>query len=404
MFDLHQISERAFANIALSNMVRIIGIETTNKRKAVTKKSTYKRTFLTAADIKIFVLVHFLVHSGTGIARYVITKEIAEAIGVHYKTVLASYNRLVNMGLLTVSAIDSDSNDVMQIGIVDYDSMFAKRGDGGNGYFVMSMDYLQAVLGAQTINELRVLLRMTAQTATDELNSSIKEATSLLSYKDLRRGLPAYVKPNVIRHAMDYAKNVFDGIDYVGKRIKATLRSDYQGKNVKKQIHNEAKNEINALIRGLNMAVSEANMEINSCKQAILRNGRFVLSDKAVQSFTNLGIRIDDWRYEVTESEFWSLIRNTNNQTPAAFYDQDEKEDQFYHSLEKVPELTLSQGDIQDCLLLAQDYGVKAVIRTIKDYYMTYIAGDIELPNIGKSLGALFRTMLRQEKVFAAII
>lgn len=403
---LNQISERSFANISLGYMAKIIGIETTNKRKAVTKRSTYKRTFLTAADIKIYVLLHFLVHSGTGTAQYVITKQVADAINVNYKTVLASYKRLVSMGLLTVFKIDSDSSDIMTIHIVDYETMFVRRGEGGNGYFTMNMEYLQLVLDAKSINELRVLLRITAQTATDELYGATKEATSLLSYKELRRGLPAYVKPGVIRHAMSYVQSAFEHIDYIGKRIKLTLGQDYQGKHTKERIRNEAKNAINTLVKGVNSAVMTANMEIYNCRQTVLCSGYFALSSSALQRFADLGIQLPDWRYSLTETEAWAILNDKLDKTNATDDNDNNNNDNnvdidtvFCESLKTVPKLTLSQSDIEDCMLLSQDYGVKAVMDTLRDYYTIYVAGDITLPDIGKGLGGLLRAMLRQDKV-----
>ena len=91
---LKRMSERSFANISLSNMALVCGLETTNKRKAVTKRSTYKRTFLTSADIRIFLVLHFLANSIDGTAKMIQTADLAEVIHVDYKTVLASYKRL----------------------------------------------------------------------------------------------------------------------------------------------------------------------------------------------------------------------------------------------------------------------------------------------------------------------
>lgn len=384
------ISERSFANISLANMALICGLETTNKRKAVTKRSTYKRTFLTSADIRIFCLLHFLVNSVNGTAKLIQTMDIAESVHVDYKTVLASYKRLVEMNLITVSAATGNDMDLVNVTITGYETMFLKRGDGGYGYFTMTIDFLSMITDIKNINELRILLRLTAQTATDELNSAAKQATSLITFEEIRKGLPGYIKPGVIRHAFNSVKHVFEDIEYIGKRLKVTLRPEYQGRIVKEQVREAAGAQINSFIHDLNLTATSANLEINSTlKQAILKNGHFALSENIINRFKNLGIEISARQYAVSESEYWTAKRA----------EKIDEEDSKY--IKNIPGIKFTPSDINDSVILAQDYGIGAVLSAIKRYYETYVLGPIKLPAYEKGIGGLLRTILRDQKSYA---
>jgi len=385
---LKRISERSFANISLSNMALVCGLETTNKRKAVTKRSTYKRTFLTSADIRIFLVLHFLANSIDGTAKMIQTADLAEVIHVDYKTVLASYKRLQEMNLITVSAVTNSDMDLVNLTITGYENMFLKRGEGGSGYFTMTLDFLSMIVDIKNINKLRILLRLTAQTATDELNSAAKQATSLITFEEIRRGLPAYIKPGVIRHAFDSVKNVFEDIEYIGKRLKVTLREEYQGRIVKEKIHEAANKKIGAFVHNLNLTTTSANLEIHSAiKQAVIKNGYFVLSENIVNSFKDLGIEISARQYAMSESEYWTARRSENS--------DDENEGSY---IKNIPSLNLTPSDIRDSALLAQDYGIEAVLSAIKRYYELYILGPLKLPKYEKGIGGLLRTILRDQK------
>ncbi len=392
--------EKSFANIGLKNMAAVCGIETTNRRKAVTRASRFKRTYLTEADVKMFCLLHFMVNAGTGTARFVITKDLASMIDVHRKTVVSCYKRLSHMGLIQFAPADGTSLDIVHITIVRYSDMFQKRGDGGNGYFTMTSDFLNKVLCAKGIEELRVLLRLTASTATDELFQTTKEPVSILSMDELRKGLPKHMKPGVIRRALNSVGDVFDVVNIVGKRLLISLKDDYRGSIIKKHIHLDTRIAIETFTRDLSTIIFDANAEIRRVTGFyFFRHTAFMPSEDIQNRFKCLGVDLPFDKYTYTRSDYESRKLWIAEEIEKGHFFEE-----FPPELPLIPSLALSSTDINDCCLLAHDYGIGAVLDILKSYYSIYVAGDCALPADNRSIGGLLRSMLRENSARHAFV
>lgn len=195
---------RNFTNISCKALGQLISLKDAASR-SVSKNAVYNKDevyYLPA--IRLFISLNFKVSTQDGMAEDLFIKDLAEEIGCCPKTVVSSLKRLSSgTDPLLSYHIDEDTK-LLSVKLLNYKDMFKRRGEGGLGYIVMD-NLMRAKLSmAESVTDMRLLIRALIECTEQEGN----EAS--LSLKQLIRGLPSYIRPCNVRSALGRFKRIFD--------------------------------------------------------------------------------------------------------------------------------------------------------------------------------------------------
>lgn len=301
------------------------------KFKYINEKNKYGESApLKLYGILLLLYYHLLANTEDGILKNVSIKQIAQSLGCNEKTVIANNQLLCKRGYIYQSnALDKNCINVC---ICNYKKAFLPASQGGRGYFTLSSELFEELVSIKTTNLLRIVLKQLLEF--DEKGNSEEEEKQLnKSYSELRRYLPGYCKPCVIRKTLKDTNILkFDTQkDYV------TIKMDrkYDCKKVKEERYEYTKNEISTQLANLT----------EETKNAITIGGA---------AFSNSYFR----------------LKRIDNYSVWAFEDT------------QIVELSR----------LAVCYSIELVIYSLSEIYATYICGDKNKQI--KNLGGLARNII----------
>lgn len=149
--------------------------------------------------LKLYLHIHFLNADKSGIVRNISFSKLSKILNCDIRTIKTNMQLLMDYGyiLYTKSSSYRGRYTIVILGYKDY---YLTASQGGRGYFSMSKDILDAITNITDTTELRITLRTIVETNIHASNS--KEISMTTTYSDIRRALPTYCKPNIIRKAL----------------------------------------------------------------------------------------------------------------------------------------------------------------------------------------------------------
>lgn len=291
--------------------------------------NSYKPRLKTNA-IKLLLILHFYHPDRFGIIKNLDIRELAELLTCDIKTIRNNLAVLNNYSYITYSKVDTYK---ITLCLNDYDSYYLPAKKGGRGFFVLSKELLLQLLQIPTLVTLRIFLRELINI--DNLNIKGGPFTAVSrTFKDLKRSLPEYCKPHIIRKAVQNDTNIFH-ITLKDSGIRFEIKDEYNAKRQKADCYNYYIQKFNDFVIDFNNTVS------------------FI---------------------------------NVNNVTPPkySFYFDDVRSSATYRLIR------FKDFEIEDLAMLALQYSYDTVIYALSSIYKTYILKDRKITN----LGGLVRTAI----------
>lgn len=193
-----------------------------NERNIYSRNNPYSDThLLKAGAIRLYILLHFCeINTEYGITDKFKVADLAELLSCHRKTIKHNLNILEEHGYIRILPAE---DEFISVRIENYSQNFQKAERGGRGYIVFSQELLKEVLSHKQTNELRLCLRLVNETTLNQEKSGVHKARTKLTYEDLRRYLPFYVKPHIIRQIMTNLTSLFDNVNTGRAAMTVTL-------------------------------------------------------------------------------------------------------------------------------------------------------------------------------------
>lgn len=292
----------------------------------------YNRTLKSAA-VKTFISLFFYADS-TGCINNLDINTLADFIGCHKKTIVASLLSLEDVGYLSLNKINPRLYDVT---ILNYTKMYAKACNGGCGFITLDLATFTNIVNVKGLNTLRCLIKLFFNAAFNEIKSASKLAAARLSFKDLRKSLPPYVKPFILREALSQIRPFFCSVDKSYDTLIVVLDKKYQGKALKARIKEDAKSKFSDFIANFNRIIEKANAELKFSKHISLETK----------------LNLED--LDIIQSPEGGLY----------------------------PVMYLNSDTRNDLIDMAPEYGTDAIIDALKTLYAEYIAVYTKVTNIG---------------------
>lgn len=301
--------------------------------------------------LKLLITYHFLTPSPRGFISDVSEKELAEFIKCDIKTIKYSNEVLAKYGYISYHASGWEKNHI-SILLPEYDTYHLTASEGGRGYATISKELLHQIMNIKDINQLRIYLRAIMESDA----SSAPQVKLERSYEQLRRYLPGYCKPNVIKKALVSQSDIFN-VEYENSKVVFHLNSAYNTRQAKQQLTEENRCEIQSYITALNDMLDQYNL----------------LQEHPDDDSGNLSEQLRTYGI--------NTYPDTNK----------ERKNNTY------PPVLLKDNDYRDLGLLSTTYSLTVVEQTISEIYNTYILTKRPI----ESFGALTRSIIKKEALFS---
>lgn len=202
-----------------------------NEHNIYSRNNPYSDThLLKAGAIRLYIVLHFCgIDTKHGITDTITVPELAELLSCHSKTVKNNLNTLEEHGYIKILPAEDEWFSVQ---IINYSQNFQKADRGGRGYIMFSQDLLKEVLSHRHTNELRLCLRLINETTLNMDKGGAHKARTKLTYEDLRRYLPFYVKPHIIRQIMTNLSSLFADVNTGRSAMIVTLAPEFVASKV----------------------------------------------------------------------------------------------------------------------------------------------------------------------------
>ena len=176
------------------------------------------------------------------------------------------------------------------------------------------------------------------------------------SYEQLRRYLPGYCKPNVIKKALVTESDIFN-VECENSKIVLHLNAAYNTRQAKLQLIEENRGEMQSYITALNDMLDQYNL----------------FQEQPNNEFDDLTEKLRTYGINTYIDTNKKLTNNT------------------------YPPVILKDNDYRDLGLLSTTYSLTVVKQTMIEIYNTYILPKRPI----ESIGALTRTIIKKEALFS---
>lgn len=302
----------------------------------------YSKTLKSAA-IKLYIALFFYCDSD-GCGDSVSFKELADLIDVNVKTIKASLDALSKENYIIY---DQENPRYFGFDIVDYREMYKKAFENGKGYVTLDQSILSDLMSVKDLNSLRCIIKIYFNASYNQYRSASKIAATKVSFAELRKSLPSYVKPFILRKAINDVGKFFENFRENYKEYVVVLGEKYQRQVIKERLKADGKVRIPDYIKKINDMISSANADVEN-------NG-------AISFATNNKFFAD------------GLIL-----PPVAG---------------KIPEIRFNSDQRNDLVNLCPEYGIENIINAIKTYFVEYILNRVKINNPG----GLIRKILMEQ-------
>ena len=176
--------------------------------------------------LKLLLIYHFANPDDKGLVRCLSPKKLAAMLHCTVRSVKNANNALQKYGYIYYSE-DPMSKKRFQVFLTEYETYHLTAEQGGRGYATFNQDSLMEFINMKDINQLRIMLR-----AALELDTNKDEEKPIIfsnDYDSLRRFLPTYCKPGVIRKALSSATSMFQ-VKFKDEFVHLQMNKDYHGR------------------------------------------------------------------------------------------------------------------------------------------------------------------------------
>jgi hypothetical protein len=245
---------KSAADACLSCPHRVTATQTIYKKIYHNERNRYGyKPMLKSMAIKLLLLFHFCHPDQFGVIDSVSFGECAKILHCNPRTVHNNLEILASYGYISYSKNDSKSFSVC---LNDYESYYLPASQGGRGYIVMSSQLLTQLLGIGSLMSLRIHLRELVELD----NLSIQGHFTALNktYSEMKRSLPSYCKPCVIKSCMKQSAGIFN-ITCKDKAIRFEIVDRFDCKRQKSELFDMYMAKFSDFIAGFNSNVADAN-------------------------------------------------------------------------------------------------------------------------------------------------
>lgn len=351
---------KVFANISNVAIAKMLGLKLVGRECVIQKAEDVHERYL-VAQINLYLILQFHANSNTGLTDLLSVKDLAEQLSCTTKTVYRSLDILEQGGFIQVTG--RPESGYVSVQILNIGDMYKRRGEGGKGYFICNQDLLRVFLGTKAIAVLRASLTAMIVFATKQTFSASKIVDRVrIGLNEIAMSFPVSSRLCDIKAACDADGNFGSLFERVNPDLKKSiyikLQQSYDAKQIKQQVRIQAKraifheiDEINDIIRDINTDIYQDNM-IHSWNASHL------------------------WQHHIN---LWDCLDPM-------------------HQTTMLPLLDLTSDVKNDCLTIAQDFGIDTVIDALRLYYQNYKLSDVVhfVVDKAKSLGGLIRTIVME--------
>ena len=269
-------------------------------KKTLTQQTVYKKIYhneknrygykprLKSNAITLLLLLHFYHPDKFGIICDANTEKLAAELNCDIKTVYNNFDVLDNYGYITYSRTGTRT---VNICLNDYEKYYLPANKGGRGFIVMSKELLLKILQLENLMTLRIHLRELLEI--DNLNAKGPFTAISKTYKEIKRSLPDYCKPCLIRSAVENSKDIFN-ISFKDNIVRFEIHERFNCRRQKEECFNQYITAFNEFISNFNetvIAVNSTNILPETCSD--------FFSDKDLQpDIIFKFIKIRDYEYE----------------------------------------------------------------------------------------------------------
>lgn len=243
------------------------------------------RPMLKSNALKLFLILHFYHPDRFGIIKDIDVREIAALLNCNIKTVWNNLDILSSYTYISYSKNDTYSINLL---LNDYESYYLPANKNGRGFLVLSYDLLNKILKINSLVALRIYLRELINLD----NSNLKGQASVdhKTIKDIRRLLPAYCKPCIIRKSIENCSNDIFTVSINENVIRFEIDEHYIAKNQKRILLDETISKLKTFIFNFNSFIPEVNS--GSIQPALLRS--FISPENNVRHYKLISIPKDE--------------------------------------------------------------------------------------------------------------
>lgn len=351
---------KMFTNISNAAVAKMLGLELVGRECVIQKAEDTHERYL-VAQINLYLILQFHANSNTGLTDLLSVKDLAEQLSCTTKTVYRSLDILEQGDFIQVTG--RPEFGYVSVQILNIGDMYKRRGEGGKGYFVCNQDLLQVFLETKAIAVLRASLTAMIVFATKQTFSASKIVDRVrIGLNEIAMSFPVSSRLCDIKAACDASGSFGSLFERVNPDLKKSifikLQQNYDAKQIKQQIRVKAKQAIFAEIDEINDIIRDINTDIHEDNMIHAMNAGHL------------------WRHRIN---VWDCLDPM-------------------HQTTMLPLLELTSDVKNDCLTIAQDYGIDTVIDALRLYYQQYKLSDAVhfVVDKAKSLGGLIWTIVME--------
>ena len=234
---------------------RILTTQNVTKKVYHNEKNRYGyRPMLKSNALKLFLTLHFFHPDRFGIIKNVDTRIISKLLNCNIKTI---WNNLDILSGYTYISYCKTDRHFINIILNDYESYYLPANKNGRGFLVLSNDLLNKLIKIDSLIMLRIYLRELINLD----NSNLKGQASVdhKTIKDIRRILPDYCKPCVIRKSIENSTSDIFTTSINDNVIRFEIVEKYIAKNQKNILLQEYYHKLTDFIYEFNSCIPEIN-------------------------------------------------------------------------------------------------------------------------------------------------
>lgn len=208
-------------------------------------------------SMKLFLYLHFCAVTKIGAIEDIYIPALSEKLEISQRNIHYCLDKLERDGYLAYGKNDEGPGHYCVL-LKGYEEYFKKATEGGRGYVTLSLDCMKELLKAETINQMRLYLRLYVN-IDDRKALPFSQETFLTdnkSARELSRYFPAYFKSGKVKKLINEQTKIFSFKEKDGQ-IRYTLRQDFYGELSKREYKEESYISIQSFIENTNEAIKD---------------------------------------------------------------------------------------------------------------------------------------------------
>lgn len=307
---------------------------------------------LKAIALKLLLIYHFANPDDKGLVRGLSYKELASMLHCTVRSI-KNANAILQEYSYILYSVDPMSKKRFQVFLAEYETYHLPAEKGGRGYATFNLDSLMEFINMKDINQLRILLR-----AALELDTNKEEDKPIIlsnDYDSLRRFLPSYCKPGVIKKALSAATSMFQVV-FKDEFVHLKMNENYHGRR--------------AYQKGCLTYASELETYITKIDEKLVKLNQTIIKKQPLSDKDLLFVKAEGFDTQIS--------------TP--------NKNLLYVPLHLKPE------DFKDLGILCESFTIEKVKEVIQ-----YVHKNFTTRFAVQNMGALVRTVLRKNLNFEEI-